>query len=82
MNNYMKLIGIKAKKSCENRLNTKKKNLLTAVTNNKNKDKFYFHKIKDQFPQALTPPVPIMIVQPSNQILKLKKAKLKWRIQL
>ena len=28
MNNYMKLIGIKAKKSCENRLNTKKKNLV------------------------------------------------------
>ena len=27
MNNYMELIGIKAKKSCENRLNTKKKNL-------------------------------------------------------
>ena len=28
MNNYMKLIGIKAKKSCENKLNTKKKNLV------------------------------------------------------
>ena len=28
MNNYMKLIGIKAKKSCEKRLNTKKKNLV------------------------------------------------------
>ena len=31
MNNYMELIGIKAKKSCENRLNTKKKNLVLIL---------------------------------------------------